>query len=59
MMIEGATERKWEYQNPTGSLNDKRFEKISLPGIMTRRSDAGIVSFDKVSPREGKMSFAK
>lgn len=59
MMIEGATERKWEYQNPTGSLNDKRFENISLPGIMTRRSDAGIVSFDKVSPREGKMSFAK
>ena len=57
-MIQGATDRKWEYQSPTGSLNDKRFEDIKLPGIMTRRSDAGIVSFDKITPREPKLNFA-
>jgi hypothetical protein len=57
-MIEGAPDRKWEYQNPTGSLNDKRFENIKLPGIMTRRSDAGIVSFDKITPREPVLNFA-
>jgi hypothetical protein len=58
-MIEGATERKWEYQNPTGSLNDKRFDNISLPGIMTRRSDVGCVPFNKVSPRDPPMNFAQ
>jgi len=58
-MIEGATERKWEYQNPTGSLNAKRFESISLPGIMTRRSDAGIVPFEKISSREPELNFAQ